>query len=76
MKVADIPPDVTRRARLYRDGKLRRLQEVYGACACAFPLTSYRNGHGHAEDCPAIEVLVQQEQEIADARAEQGEKAR
>lgn len=61
-------------AQMLRDKKLRRVQEVYAACACEFPLVAYRNGHGHGKTpegtpCPAIEVIRRHDDEDAEAAA-------
>lgn len=60
-----------------RMGKLRRLEEVFTACACLYPLVSYRNGHGHGttEDgkpCPAIAVIERHKEESEMLAAESG----
>lgn len=34
--------------------KLRReIAKAIRACTCAYPLVKFRNGSGHADDCPA-----------------------
>lgn len=61
-------------ARLCREKKLRRTQEIYAACACEFPLKIYRNLHGHGrtktdEPCPAIAVIERHDAEDREAEA-------
>lgn len=63
MKLADLTPKIVELAQKRRDKTLRRTQEIYAACVCSFPEQMWRNGHGHAEDCPAVEVIRRHEQE-------------
>lgn len=61
-------------ARLFRERKLQRTQEIYAACACEFPLKMYRNRHGHGQTidgqpCPAIAVIERHAGMDAEAEA-------
>lgn len=66
--------DIYELARLRREKKLRRTQEIYAACACEFPLKVYRNLHGHGrtkddQPCPAIAVIERHDAEDAETEA-------
>lgn len=37
--------------------KRREVIRALRRCRCAYPLVRYRNGSGHAPDCPAHEAL-------------------
>jgi hypothetical protein len=58
------------RAKRVREKRLTRITAMYEACTCMWPITSYRNQHGHGENCPAIELWKKFREEDADARAE------
>jgi hypothetical protein len=50
------------RAKRKRARKLAQQIELLTACACEYPIRSYRNGHGHGQTvdglpCPAIAVI-------------------
>ncbi len=44
------------KAKALRDKELAELTELYAACTCAYPITTYRNMHGHDDSCPAVKV--------------------
>ena len=58
------------RAKRVRERKLRRLKAIVDVCTCCWPVTMYRNRHGHGEGCPAIAVWQKFKDADEDARAE------
>lgn len=64
----DLNPRTIALAKQKRDKKLRSTREIYDACVCTFPLQAWRNGHGHAEDCPAVDVMRRHEREDEEAQ--------
>ena len=49
------------RAKTQRDRKLANQISLLTACACEYPIRTYRNGHGHGKTidglpCPAISI--------------------
>jgi len=51
------------RAARVRARRLARKTEVYGACACAWPVKVLRNGHGHDDACPAVAIVKRHREE-------------
>ena len=43
-------------AAVVRKAMLANLRRVVKLCACDWPITTYRNGHGHHPDCPAADT--------------------
>lgn len=41
-----------------RKERIAEMRHVVKTCNCEWPLTVYRNGHGHHPDCPAVPFLV------------------
>lgn len=48
--MASVTPEIAARARQLM---LERLTKLVEQCNCLWPIVKYRNGDGHADNCPA-----------------------
>lgn len=55
-------------AKRARKAMLADLRSVVSLCTCEWPLTRYRNGHGHHPECPAAGAERHPQQPPASAR--------